>query len=221
MTLKKLQQEFAVQHDDNDITGLQSLSDRRFTTRHSAYSSLLKNFERLIELLQSVNANDGDGKIKANATRLLDSTLKFKTFFACELSKDVFTAAEQISQNLQSGSLDAQTVSASVDMYVRFLKQMRTDGMFEKFYASCVSESGDKHGCDPPQESVPRGRRVPKRYDEGAAAHQWNGPEKYFKVQYFQVLDFLSNEMTSHFDGGMLGKLEFGKILAGFRQWRE
>ena len=58
----------------------------------------------------------------------------------------MFSAAEQISLNLQSGSLDAQTASASVDMYVRFLKQMRTNGTCEKFYASCISEGVDKHG---------------------------------------------------------------------------
>ena len=47
-------------------------------------------------------------------------------------------------------------------------------------------------------------------------AHQWNGPEEYFKVQYFQVLDFLLNEMASRFDGGTLGKLEsLEKCLLG------
>jgi len=98
--------------------------------------------------------------------------------------------------------------SLLVNTYVRLLKQMRTDGTFERFYVSCVSEGVDKHGCDPPHESVAHGRRVPKRYDEGAAAHQWNGPEEYFKVEYSPVLDILLNEMASRFDGGMLGKLE-------------
>lgn len=46
---------------------------------------------------------------------------------------------------------------------------------------------------------LPRQKRIPRRLD-GASSHTYSSPEEYYRQQYYQVLDLLTQEMDRRFD---------------------
>ena len=158
-------------NEDQKIVGLQALCATRFTARTGAYGAVLKNFNALLVKLQEIS-DGGRGQVEAKASGLLDHLLSFKMFFAFRLSKEIYSAAETLSCSLQSSSINAQTAMKAVSVFQEFLERMRQDTMFGRLYDSCVTEGVEKLGCNPPEDSVPRNRKAPRRFDAGSEAHQ-------------------------------------------------
>ena len=47
---------------------------------------------------------------------------------------------------------------------------------------------------------LPRQKRIPRRLDDGASNHVYSSSKEYYRQQYYQVLDVLTEEMTRRFD---------------------
>lgn len=193
-------------NEDQKIVGLQALCATRFTARTGAYGAVLKNFNALLVKLQEIS-DGGRGQVEAKASGLLDHLLSFKMFFAFRLSKEIYSAAETLSCSLQSSSINAQTAMKAVSVFQEFLERMRQDTMFGRLYDSCVTEGVEKLGCNPPEDSVPRNRKAPRRFDAGSEAHQWTNPKDYFRKQYYEVIDLMQNEIKRRFDKNSFQKL--------------
>jgi len=48
--------------------------------------------------------------------------------------------------------------------------------------------------------TLPEQKRIPRRLDDGASNHVYSSPKEYYRQQYYQVLDVLTEEMTRQFD---------------------
>ena len=80
-------------------------------------------------------------------------------------------------------------------MQQKFLRQ-RSDSAFHTFYQSVVNEASD-YTLSP---VLPRQRKVPRRIDDGAPSHTFSSPEDYYRKQYYEVMDTLTEEMARRFD---------------------
>ena len=100
----------------------------------------------------------------------------------------MFGAIEQVSKALQH--MDTR-VSVLPKIAASFVKTQRNDTHFNSFYNSCVSDSQDLTS----EPTLPQYRRVPRCINEGSEPHQFNTPKDYFRKQYFEVLDFIAEEI--------------------------
>ena len=80
------------------------------------------------------------------------------------------------------------------------MRRQREDGAFKRFYSSVVLQA-QQYTSEP---VLPRYKRPPKRLDSGVSPHRFVTPQDYYRVQYFEVLDLVSEELTRRFDQASL-----------------
>ncbi|XP_028412593.1 zinc finger MYM-type protein 1-like [Dendronephthya gigantea] len=175
--------------------GIKPLCPTRWTVRTGALDAIIRNYEVIYTELDIVGKDSNDeSSNKSSGLRALME--KFSTFFGLKLSFMVFSAMEEVSKTLQSVDLNAQEANSAAASALSFLKRHRSDDQFAAFYHSVVSEAKDQ--TDPP--TLPKQRKMPKRFDDGSANHQFSTPEDYYRKQYFEVLDLLTAEIERRFD---------------------
>ena len=89
-----------------------------------------------------------------------------------------------------------QEAIQAANMAKTFLTRQRDEKAFNDFYLATVQQS-KKHTDDP---VLPRYRRPLKRLDSGTAPHHFTSVQQYFKVQYFEVIDLLTQEISRRFN---------------------
>ena len=130
-----------------------------------------------------------------------------KCFSHFDFHVQYLRVAEQVSRTLQSSSIDAMTAVTCVTMLLKMLKDMRSDEKCLHFYRSCTDVGVTKLNYNAAEDSIPRVRRVPKRFAEGMLSHTWTCAEDYCRAQYYEVLDLLISELKRRFDQQPLNKL--------------
>ena len=117
----------------NDLTpdrkGLRPLCPTRWTVRTSAIDAILKNYQALLEALETINAESYDDYGR-RAGGILSMLQHFDTFFGLHLSYLIFSATEQTSTTLQVKDTSVQEAFTLVNLAVAFLKRQRNDTCF-------------------------------------------------------------------------------------------
>lgn len=175
--------------------GLKPLCPTRWTVRTGSMTSIVENYDPLVETLTEVHSS-GNDEYSRKANGLLFQMERFQTYFGLKLSILVFSAVEQLSITLQSKNTNAEDAFSAAMACKRYLERLRSDTEFNKFYEMVKQETTDK--TDAP--CLPRYRRAPKRVDEGVHAHRFSSVELYFRQQYYEVIDTLSGELVRRFD---------------------
>ena len=88
------------------LPSLRTLCPTRWTVRHSAISSILKNYKTLQTALDKIQ--EGHDEYAAKASGLLSRMEEFDTFFGLKLSYQIFAASEQCSTNIQAVDITVQ-----------------------------------------------------------------------------------------------------------------
>ena len=116
---------------------------------------------------------------------------KFSTFFGLKLAYLAFVATEQLATTLQGKYVNAQICMGAVKTTKAFLQSQRIDTKFISFFESVKTES--KTLTDPP--TLPRRRHIPR----GNEQHQSQLPSDYFRQQYFETFDVLTQQLDDQF----------------------
>ena len=179
-------------------TGIKPLCPTMWTVRTGALDAIIKNYEVIYMELDIVgkDSNDESSNKSPSLKALME---RFSTFFGLKLSFMVFSLMEEFSKALQSSNFSAQEASSAAASALKFTKRQRSDDQFTAFYRSVVSEADH---TDPP--TLPKQRRMPKRFDDGSDNHNFSTPEDYLWQQYFEVLDLLAAEIERRFDQNSL-----------------
>ena len=121
---------------------------------------------------------------------------KFSTFFGLKLSHLIFSGTEQLSLTLQGKDTTIQEGTMAAELAIQYHVRLRSDALFYQLYTKVVEDFKDL--TSPPV--LPRCRQPPRRPGtEGAVGHAFPNPESYFRKQYFEVLDLLTNELKHRF----------------------
>ena len=173
--------------------------------------SIIKNYVVVCAELEKIGEDANEELHSRKASGLLALMDNFQTYM--NLSFIVFGAMEQLSRILQSSDINAQEASSAATQAGHFLKKQRSDELVTAFYHGTVKETKDL--TQPP--TLPRQRRVPRRFDDGAPNNNFATPQEYYRKQYFDVLDLyflLSTELERRFDQNALKTLqEIEKVL--------
>ena len=91
-----------------------------------------------------------------------------------------------------------QEALSAINLALAFVKRQRKDTAYQSFYSSVVLKA-KKYTDDP---VLPRYR--PRCLDDGSAPHSFASPEEYYRVKYYEVFDFVENEISRRFDQSSL-----------------
>ena len=120
----------------------------------------------------------------------------FETIFSLKLAYLVFAAAEQLSTNLQAKDTTVTEGSRGASLLIAHYTSLRTEAAFATFYQGVVDSSTGL--TDEP--ALPRYRKAPKRFDEGAQQHRYSSAEDQYRHIYFEVLDHAVGEIERRFN---------------------
>ena len=168
---------------------LRPLCPTRWTVRHSAIESILKNYQILMSSLDIIQ--QGHDEYAAKGKCLLAQMESFDTFISLKLAYLIFAAAEQFSINLQAkdttvaeGIRGACLPHYSLSHYT----SLRSDASFTTFYQGASGGLTD-------EPVLPRYRRIPRRINEGAVSHRYTSPEDRYRHAYFEALEQACGEI--------------------------
>ena len=171
-------------------TSLRILCPTRWTVRHTSIDSIVKNYQILQAALAEIQL--GHNEYAAKASGLLSRMEKF----ALKLAHLVFSSAEQLSVNLQAVDITIQEALKGAELLITHLKSLRNDACFDRFYDAICQDSKDLTE----EPNLPRHRKIPRRYDEGGEAHQYEEPKVRYRHAFFETLELAAGEVEKRFD---------------------
>lgn len=173
---------------------LRTLCPTRWTVRHSAIDSILKNYTALISTLQVVE--EGHDEYAAKGKGLLIRMESFDLFFGLHLSFRVFSAAEQLSVNLQGKDTTVAEGSKGATALQNYYKSLRNEESFDTFFDKILQSS--RNITEEPV--LPRYRKRPRNVDEGSHPHRFSSPKDLYRQAYYEVLDLAVGELQKRFE---------------------
>lgn len=188
-----LRKEVAIK-DGVSTPSLRTVCPTRWTVRHSCLDSILRNYELLEHALLEIK--QGHDEYAAKASGALLSMESFETFFSLKLAYLIFSAAEQLSINLQAKDITIQEATTGASLLTAHLHSLRNEEKFNSFYEHLVKDSSNltEEPC------LPRYRKVPRRFDQGESPHIYSCPKDRYRHAYFEALELASGEVEKRFD---------------------
>ena len=174
---------------------LRPLCPTRWTVRTAAIHAVISNYETLCKVLDEVHSGGRD-EYAMKAGGYLQQMEKFSTYSGLKLGYLVFSVTECLSCSLQGKDTTLQEAREAALLTERYLRKLRNEVEFDKFYDQVVRSSQDL--TDEPV--LPRKQKLPRRVNDGADPHHHTCPKDFYRQQYFEVLDGVTNELSRRFD---------------------
>ena len=168
---------------------------RRWTVRHGAIASVLKNYKVLLTALDVIQ--EGHDEYAAKGSGLLSRMEQFDTFFGLKLAHQIFAPAEQCSTNIQAVNVTVQEAMKAANMLTSHLCSIRNESTFNRFYDHVIHESQSLTA----EPELPRSRKLPRRLDHGSSApHVHLCARDMYRQAYYEAVDTVSEEVKRRFD---------------------
>ena len=178
-----------------EVNDLKPLCPTRWTVRTGAIQAVLGNYAALCETLEEIHVTGRD-EYAMKTGGFLQQMEKFATFFGLRLGFLVFSATEQLSVTLQGKNTTIQEAIEAAVLTERHLRTLRNETEFNGFYKNIVDAAQTLTEVP----VLPRQRKLSKLVDRGSEPHQYTTPEDFYRQQYYEVLDLVSNELSRRFD---------------------
>ena len=127
----------------------------------------------------------------------MHSLEKFGTFFGLRLAHILFGATEEVSLLLQRKDIAIQDALAGVDTAKAYVKRLHSEDEFERFHDATV-KLAEQLSINQPV--LPRQRRCPARFQEGASPHEYPSPRDFYCHMFFEACDLLITELEDRFE---------------------
>lgn len=139
---------------------LRMLCPTRWTVRHTSIASILRNYSIIQSVLEEIR--HGHDEYAAKASGMALKMEDFDMLFGLKLAYLIFSAAEQLSINLQSKDVSVQEAVHGAKLLATHLRSLRNEAKFDTFYNAVVSESGSlkTEPALPCQRKRPKGLRM-------------------------------------------------------------
>jgi len=184
---------------------LRMLCPTRWTVRHSSISSILKNYDTIQSALDEISKGHDEYAAKANG--MASKMDNFDTLFGLKLAYLIFSAAEQVSINIQAKDITVQEAVRGAQLLIRHLSSMRNEAKFDSFYSEVIRKSVDLTA----EPTLPRQRKRPRRLDDGASSHTYEMPKDRHRHMYFEAIELTAGEVERRFiqkDLGIVNEIE-------------
>ena len=123
---------------------------------------------------------------------------QFSFLFALMLAERILQHTDNLSKTLQNPQLIAIEGQRIAQLTRSTLLLMRTDENYELFWAR-ILKLQEEFVVDEP--TMPRKRRIPARYEDGAAPSEFPScPKAHYRQIYYQTLDLITSFILQRFD---------------------
>ena len=151
---------------------LRMLCPTRWTVRHASIASILRNYGVIQSALEEIR--QGHDEYAAKASGMASKMDEFDTFFGLKLAYLIFSAAEQLSINIQAKDITVQEAVRGAQLLIKHLRSIRNESKFDNFYNELIR---DCEGLTA-EPTLPRQRKRPKRFEDGVSPHTYSTPQR-------------------------------------------
>ena len=191
---EKLKQELAP-----DTPGFRTLCPTRWTVRANSLQSVVDNYIVLQDLWEESYSESKDIDIRARI-KGVDAQMKtFDFLFGVILEQSILRHTDNLSKGLQHEVLSASEGQTMALLTLETLSKFRSDESFDVFYEDVKAKA---ETVDVTEPTMPRKRKMSKRFQMGGAEHFFPQSERdMYRQQYFEAMDFIViNCVRNRFD---------------------
>ena len=181
-----------------ELPGIKVFCPTRWTVRAESLRSILDNYMVLLELWDLVDEETKDSEIRARVGGVASQMKKFEFFFGITIAEILLRHTDNLSRTLQKKDLSAVEGQHVAALVKQTLQSMRDEALFSNYWKSITAKAKEMDVSEP---GLPRGRKRPRRYEDGEASAEFHStPEEYYRVYYYEVLDLMIQCLTDRFD---------------------
>ncbi len=193
------------EHPDKQPLELQKLSDTRWACRYASINAICRTYDCLLLTLEAISTSSDHSKAVV-AKGLLYQIKSFTFIISLVMFDRILPCTKQLSDQLQSSTVDLSRASDLVSATTNMLHHFRTDDYWTQVY-TYATDIAKLHSI--PVESDdpnPRKRRRPAHLDDSVITESVGFREPtttscHFKTKvYFPVLDHFHVEMNERFN---------------------
>ena len=178
----KLHQELTPQ-----APGIQNLCPTRRTVRALSLESIRVNYSALEATWDEALEVCSQSEVKARITGVQSKMKDFDFLFGLLLGERILKHTDNLSKTLQATAMSAVEAYSVVKLCIDVFKKIRTVDDFDLFWELAKTTQNSLEVKDP---ALPRARKRPRRYEDGAAEpHHPPDVKQHYKQIYFQSLD--------------------------------
>jgi len=190
---------------DDPALHLQGLSDTRWNCRASSLRRLATErvLRAALATIEHVSSTTTDGTVRGTAAGLLLSVSNYKFLLSLQLLTPVMEAVNNVSQTLQSSTMDIVKAQQQVRALSKELQRLRDDSVFAAS-TQRATELATTMGIDA-ELPAERQRKIPRRLDDNAGnAANLSPLDKMRTNFYVAIIDKLSTELTDRFPSDLM-----------------
>ena len=179
---------------------LKGLSDTRWNCRASSLRRLSMGtvLRAVMATVEHVSTTTTDGSVRGTAAGLLSTVANFRFLMMLQLLTPVMEAVNNVSEALQSSTVDILQAQQQVSALTRELQRLRDDSAVTA--AVSRAEQLARYLDIDAELSAERQRKLPRRLEENAAIAVSLSPMDKLKIEtYFPVIDRLVAELRQRF----------------------
>lgn len=188
-------------HDlNNDFhsPGMRLLCPTRWTVRADSLSSVICNFEVLLDTWEETVdiVRDTETKSRINGVSAMMKTFDFT--FGTLLGEAILRHADNLSRALQDKKISAAEGQQIARLVISTIKSLREEETYDLFWAKVLKFAESADVQDP---KLPRQRKRPARYDDGVSVGYHHAtPKEYYRQLYCEVIDNTTRCLVDRFD---------------------
>ena len=180
-----------------DVPGMRVLCPTRWTVRADSLESIFVNYKVLQETFEISKDQVSDTEIKSRIIGIISQMKTFDYFFGVKLGELILNHTDNLSKSLQNLKISAAEGQELARLTTSTLQSIRDEKMFDLFWSKVLKLHEDVD-VDPP--ILPRRRKAPKRYDDGAEPFYPETPKQLYHKSYFESLDLVVSSIQDRFD---------------------
>ena len=178
--------------------GFRTLCPTRWTVRATSLNSIYQNYNVLKKFWDDARGFSVDSECRARIIGVQAQMSQFSFLFGLMLAERVLQHTDNLSKTLQNPNLTAIEGERIAQLTRSTLLLMRTDDNYELFWARLL-KLHDEFAVGEP--TMPRKRKAPARYEDGAASSEFPScPKAYYKQIYYETLDLIVSFILQRFD---------------------
>ena len=183
---------------------LQKLSDTRWVCRYAAVNAICRTYDSLLPTIEEV-AESSDPQKAVEARGLLHQVKAFQFVISLIMFDRILSCTKQLSDQLQSSTIDLSIASDLVVATKSMLTEYRTTEYWSKVY-KYATDIAQLHSIDIQQTTTKRKRRAPTHLADSVVLESIGSRDNLttseeLKTQlYFPVLDKFLYQLELRFD---------------------
>lgn len=189
---------------------LKPLCPTRWTVRTPAIDAILGQYEAVLAALEEMaSSNTSDTASRANG--LHERFQKGTTVLGLFLAKEVMMGLEGLNTSLQGRGKTVGGMLSAVACVKKHFQSQRTEEAFITVY---TSETDLVTSLDIEPIKMPHLRKPQRRHAGPAEPYVPSTDQEYYRVQFFQVLDIVTTQLTKRFEQeGLQHLVKLEKVL--------